>query len=45
MSPLYAGGTVVMMNKFDAEQTWNHLLNDRNPSVNVFSAVPTIYIK
>ncbi|CAF1279085.1 unnamed protein product [Adineta steineri] len=45
MSPLYAGGTVVMMNKFDAEQTWNHLLNDRNPSINVFSAVPTVYIK
>ncbi|CAF4709685.1 unnamed protein product [Rotaria sp. Silwood2] len=45
MSPLYAGGTVVMMNKFDVEQTWDHLLNDRNPSVNVFSAVPTIYIK
>ncbi|CAF1528758.1 unnamed protein product [Adineta ricciae] len=45
MSPLYAGGTVVMMNKFDPEQTWNHLLNDRNPPINVFSAVPTIYIK
>lgn len=45
MSPLYAGGTVVMMNKFDAEQTWNHLLNDKNPPINVFSAVPTIYIK
>lgn len=26
-------------------KTWNHLLNDRNPSINVFSAVPTIYIK
>jgi hypothetical protein len=26
-------------------QTWNHLLNDRNPPINVFSAVPTIYIK
>ncbi|CAF3386864.1 unnamed protein product [Rotaria sp. Silwood1] len=45
MSPLYAGGTVVMMNKFDVEQTWDHLLNDRNPAINVFSAVPTIYIK
>jgi malonyl-CoA/methylmalonyl-CoA synthetase len=60
MSPLYAGGTVVMMNKFDAEevlkiitflfllsifQTWNHLLNDHHPAINVFSAVPTVYIK
>ncbi|UJR35522.1 hypothetical protein I4U23_028276 [Adineta vaga] len=45
MSPLYAGGTVVMMNKFDAEQTWDHLLNDKDPPINVFSAVPTIYIK
>jgi malonyl-CoA/methylmalonyl-CoA synthetase len=26
MSPLYAGGTVVMMNKFDAEQVFNLII-------------------
>jgi acyl-CoA synthetase (AMP-forming)/AMP-acid ligase II len=26
-------------------QTWNHLLNDHQPAINVFSAVPTVYIK
>ncbi|CAF0883453.1 unnamed protein product [Didymodactylos carnosus] len=45
MTPLYNGSTLVMDQKFDAATTWNHLLNDKDPSISVFMAVPTIYVK
>ena len=55
LCPLSIGATVQMLPKFDAEQVWKQLLGDEigqnNPSssslsrVNVFMAVPTIYVK
>jgi malonyl-CoA/methylmalonyl-CoA synthetase len=53
LCPLAVGATVHMLPKFDAEVVWNHLLgmeSEENGStkdgrVNVFMAVPTIYVK
>ena len=53
LCPLAIGATIKMLPKFDAEVVWNHLLdmeveqeNDLSKSrVNVFMAVPTIYVK
>ncbi|CAG2060220.1 unnamed protein product, partial [Timema podura] len=41
--PLAVGATCVMLPKFDARQVWRHLLS--NARVNIFMAVPTIYMK
>nr|CAD7424206.1 unnamed protein product [Timema monikensis] len=41
--PLAVGATCVMLPKFDAGQVWRHLLI--NARVNIFMAVPTIYMK
>ena len=53
LCPLSIGATVKMLPKFDAEEVWNLLLaesidhtsNTKHNSVNVFMAVPTIYVK
>ena len=53
LCPLSIGATVNMLPKFDAEEVWNLLLGediDQTSStldkrVNVFMAVPTIYVK
>ena len=45
---LSIGATVKMLPKFDAEEVWNLLLAegiDKDKRVNVFMAVPTIYVK
>lgn len=41
--PLWSGGSCLMLSEFAVEKVWNHLLRDDN--VNVFHAVPTIYVK
>ncbi|XP_057304020.1 malonate--CoA ligase ACSF3, mitochondrial-like [Hydractinia symbiolongicarpus] len=41
--PLWSGGSCLMLSEFAVEKVWNHLLQDDN--VNVFHAVPTIYVK
>ncbi|XP_041455657.1 malonate--CoA ligase ACSF3, mitochondrial-like [Lytechinus variegatus] len=43
--PLWSGATCVMLPKFDAEKVWQLLLEDHTPRVNVFMAVPTVYVK
>ena len=52
--PLSVGATVNMLPKFDAGEVWSHLLGMGNTGgscstgegrVNVFMAVPTIYVK
>ena len=43
LTPLNAGAKVVMEPKFDADKVWASLLD--NPDVNVYMAVPTIYVK
>ncbi len=53
LCPLTVGATVHMLPKFDAEEVWNHLLemkkegcsSTKEGRVNVFMAVPTIYVK
>lgn len=47
MCPLVIGGTVVMRNKFEPSEVWNHLLHNvpDAPDISVFMAVPTIYMK
>ena len=53
LCPLSIGATVKMLPKFDAEEVWNLLLaegidqasNKKHKRVNVFMAVPTIYVK
>ena len=53
LCPLSIGATIQMLPKFDAEKVWNHLLDTEsddknslsNSRVNVFMAVPTIYVK
>ena len=53
LCPLSIGATVKMLPKFDAEQVWNILLAEgidqasstKDKRVNVFMAVPTIYVK
>lgn len=44
--PLYVGGKVIMLPKFETEALWTHLLNIGLPQkdrVSVFMGVPTIY--
>ncbi|EEC15359.1 acyl-CoA synthetase, putative [Ixodes scapularis] len=47
VTPLYAGGTCVMLPKFDAAEVWKRLIEapSQGPRVNMFMAVPTIYAK
>ena len=53
LCPLSIGATVKMLPKFDAEEVWNLLLAEgidqtsstKDNRVNVFMAVPTIYVK
>ena len=48
LCPLAVGATVQMLPKFDAEEVWNHLLDEPSEvetRINVFMAVPTIYVK
>ena len=41
---MYAGAQCEMLEKFNAELVWSKLL-DKNNTVNVFMAVPTIYVQ
>merc|ERR1712029_27728 len=43
LTPLTVGATIIMEPKFDADKVWDHLLHTLD--VNVFMAVPTIYVK
>ena len=53
LCPLSIGATIKMLPKFDAETVWRHLLDTEASAngdlsvsrVNVFMAVPTIYVK
>ena len=53
LCPLSIGATIKMLPKFDAETVWRHLLDTESKAngdlsesrVNVFMAVPTIYVK
>ena len=48
LCPLSIGATVKMLPKFDAAEVWHLLLAediDQDKGVNVFMAVPTIYVK
>lgn len=47
MCPLSIGATIIMKNQFEPEQVWNNLVEDVSgyPSITVFMAVPTIYVK
>ncbi|KAL4235157.1 Acyl-CoA synthetase member 3 [Mactra antiquata] len=44
LTPLYCGATCVMEPKFDAKSVWKALTN-KDSSINLFMAVPTIYAK
>jgi len=44
--PLYAGATVEILEKFDANAVWQRWISGQNrEKINVFMAVPTIYAK
>ncbi|KAM4722624.1 malonate--CoA ligase ACSF3, mitochondrial [Rhinophrynus dorsalis] len=45
MCPLWVGATCVMLPEFSPQKVWQHLLSQEEPSISVFMAVPTIYIK
>ncbi|XP_054708273.1 malonate--CoA ligase ACSF3, mitochondrial-like [Uloborus diversus] len=47
LCPLNAGGTLVMLPKFNAKEVWKYFLStdDKLPKVNFFCAVPTMYSK
>ncbi|XP_067127571.1 malonate--CoA ligase ACSF3, mitochondrial-like [Centruroides vittatus] len=47
MCPLYVGACCVMLPKFNKTEVWDYLLNTLNkiPRINIFMAVPTIYVK
>ncbi len=56
LTPMYAGSSVHMMPKFNAEQAWTHLLKDdarganidaidSGPRINTMFAVPTIFVQ
>ena len=45
MSPLSAGGRVVLLPQFDANKVWSHLLGigDQVPRIDAFAGVPIHY--
>ncbi|XP_072451860.1 malonate--CoA ligase ACSF3, mitochondrial isoform X1 [Chiloscyllium punctatum] len=48
LCPLWVGATCVMLPEFSAQQVWEYLLKTdcpEVPRVNMFMAVPTIYVK
>lgn len=46
MCPLNVGACCVMLPKFNPTDIWDYFLNsNRNPKINIFMAVPTIYVK
>ncbi|XP_020029152.1 malonate--CoA ligase ACSF3, mitochondrial isoform X1 [Castor canadensis] len=45
LCPLWVGATCVMLPEFSAQQVWERFLSSETPRINVFMAVPTIYVK
>ncbi|KTW26402.1 hypothetical protein T552_02883 [Pneumocystis carinii B80] len=43
--PLYAGGTIEFMEKFNTKDVWSRFLDLKSPQISQFMAVPTIYSK
>ncbi|XP_056134801.1 malonate--CoA ligase ACSF3, mitochondrial [Lampris incognitus] len=45
LCPLWVGATCLMLPDFQPQKVWETLLSSKEPRVNVFMAVPTIYSK
>ncbi|KAI9531847.1 Acyl-CoA synthetase member 3, mitochondrial [Dissostichus eleginoides] len=45
LCPLWVGATCVMLPEFQPQKVWEMMLSSKDPLVNVFMAVPTIYSK
>lgn len=45
LCPLWVGATCVMLPEFNSQLVWEKFLSSETPRINVFMAVPTIYVK
>ncbi|XP_060040993.1 malonate--CoA ligase ACSF3, mitochondrial isoform X2 [Erinaceus europaeus] len=45
LCPLWVGATCVMLPEFSSQLVWEKFLSSETPRINVFMAVPTIYVK